>query len=79
MKNYKLEKLQNGETFITSEKGNSIIPFLSIEIKKALGRKKKIKRFNAENSIRRWDVVLLLTVSGLAKWLNPKLNRIIKL
>ena len=43
MKNYKLEKLQNGETFITSEKGNSIIPFLSIEIKKALGEKRKEK------------------------------------
>lgn len=28
MKNYKLEKLQNGETFITSEKGNSMIPLI---------------------------------------------------
>lgn len=25
MKNYKLEKLQNGESFITSEKGNSMV------------------------------------------------------
>ena len=28
MRNYKLEKLQNGETFITSEKGNSMIPLI---------------------------------------------------
>lgn len=27
-KNYKLERLQNGETFITSEKGNSMIPLI---------------------------------------------------
>lgn len=25
MRNYKLEKLQNGETFVTSEKGNSMV------------------------------------------------------
>lgn len=28
MRNYKLERLQNGETFITSEKGNSMIPLI---------------------------------------------------
>lgn len=28
LRNYKLEKLQNGETFITSEKGNSMVPLL---------------------------------------------------
>lgn len=28
MRNYKLEKLQNGETFITSEKGNSMTPLI---------------------------------------------------
>ncbi len=28
IKNYKLEKLQNGETFITSEKGNSMVPLI---------------------------------------------------
>lgn len=28
MKNYKLEKLQNGETFVTSEKGNSMVPLI---------------------------------------------------
>ena len=28
MRNYKLEKLQNGETFETSEKGNSMTPIL---------------------------------------------------
>ena len=28
MKNYKLEKLLNGETFITSEKGNSMNPLI---------------------------------------------------
>lgn len=28
MKNYKLEKLLNGETFVTSEKGNSMIPLI---------------------------------------------------
>ena len=28
MKNYKLEKLLNGETFTTSEKGNSMIPLI---------------------------------------------------
>ena len=28
MRNYKLEKLQNRETFITSEKGNSMIPLI---------------------------------------------------
>jgi hypothetical protein len=28
MRNYKLEKLQNGESFITSEKGNSMTPIL---------------------------------------------------
>lgn len=28
MRNYKLEKLQNGETFTTSEKGNSMITIL---------------------------------------------------
>jgi hypothetical protein len=29
MKNYKLEKLQNGETFVTSEKGNSMVPLIN--------------------------------------------------
>ena len=29
MKNYKLERLQNGETFTTSEKGNSMTPLIS--------------------------------------------------
>jgi hypothetical protein len=28
MRNYKLEKLQNGEIFITSEKGNSMVPLI---------------------------------------------------
>lgn len=28
MKNYKLERLLNGETFITKEKGNSMIPLI---------------------------------------------------
>ena len=28
MRNYKLEKLQNGESFKTSEKGNSMLPLL---------------------------------------------------
>lgn len=28
MKNYKLERLQSGETFITSEKGNSMVPLI---------------------------------------------------
>ena len=28
MKNYKLEKLQNGETITTSEKGNSMVPLI---------------------------------------------------
>jgi len=28
MRNYKLEKLQNGESFTTSEKGNSMSPLL---------------------------------------------------
>ena len=28
MKNYKLEKLLSGETFVTSEKGNSMIPLI---------------------------------------------------
>ncbi len=28
MKNYKLEKLQNGEEFVTSEKGNSMVPLI---------------------------------------------------
>jgi len=28
MKNYKLEKLQNGETFITKESGNSMSPII---------------------------------------------------
>ena len=28
MRNFKLEKLQNGETFITSEKGNSMMPLI---------------------------------------------------
>jgi hypothetical protein len=27
-RNYKLEKLQNGETFVTSEKGNSMVPLV---------------------------------------------------
>lgn len=27
-KNYKIERLQNGETFITSEKGNSMVPLI---------------------------------------------------
>jgi len=27
-RNYKLERLQNGETFITSEKGNSMVPLI---------------------------------------------------
>ena len=29
MKNYKLERLQNGETFVTSEKGNSMVPLIN--------------------------------------------------
>lgn len=28
MRNYKLERLQNGETFITSECGNSMVPII---------------------------------------------------
>jgi hypothetical protein len=28
MKNWKLERLMNGETFITSEKGNSMVPLI---------------------------------------------------
>lgn len=28
MRNFKLEKLQNGESFTTSEKGNSMVPIL---------------------------------------------------
>ena len=28
MRNYKLERLQNGETFETSEKGNSMVPII---------------------------------------------------
>lgn len=28
MKNWKLERLLNGETFITSEKGNSMVPLI---------------------------------------------------
>jgi hypothetical protein len=28
VKNYKLEKLQNGESIITSEKGNSMVPLI---------------------------------------------------
>jgi hypothetical protein len=28
MRNYKLEKLQNGEIFVTSERGNSMIPLI---------------------------------------------------
>ena len=28
MKNYKLERLERGETFITSEKGNSMVPLI---------------------------------------------------
>jgi hypothetical protein len=27
-KNYKLEKLMNGETFVTKEKGNSMVPII---------------------------------------------------
>ena len=27
-RNYKLERLQNGETFVTSEKGNSMVPII---------------------------------------------------
>ncbi len=28
MRNYKLERLQNGESFVTSEKGNSMVPLI---------------------------------------------------
>ena len=28
MRNYKLERLQSGETFVTSEKGNSMVPLI---------------------------------------------------
>lgn len=28
IRNYKLERLQNGETFITSERGNSMVPLI---------------------------------------------------
>ncbi len=28
MRNYKLEKLENGESFITKEKGNSMVPLI---------------------------------------------------
>jgi hypothetical protein len=29
MKNYKLERLQSGETFITKERGNSMLPLIA--------------------------------------------------
>ena len=35
--------------------------------------------FLPQMSKRRTSAILLVTVSGLAKWLNPKLNRITKL
>ena len=28
MRNFKLERLQNGETFVTSERGNSMVPLI---------------------------------------------------
>lgn len=43
MRNYKLEKLQNGETFTTSEKGNSMIPLIKS------GQEHVVKPTNWEN------------------------------
>jgi len=43
MKNYKLEKLQNGEKIITSEKGNSMVPLIYS------GQKHKIIPINWED------------------------------
>jgi len=36
MRNYKLERLQAGETFITSEKGNSMVPLIKSKQKHRL-------------------------------------------
>lgn len=43
MKNYKLEKLENGESFITSEKGNSMSPLIKSK------QKHKLTPVNWEN------------------------------
>lgn len=43
MRNYKLEKLQNGESFITSEKGNSMVPLIKS------GQEHKLIPFNWED------------------------------
>jgi hypothetical protein len=43
MKNYKLERLEKGETFITSEKGNSMVPLIKS------GQKHKITPIKWEN------------------------------
>ena len=43
MKNYKLEKLQNGESFTTSEKGNSMVPLIKS------GQDHKLEPINLED------------------------------
>ena len=50
MRNYKLERLQNGETFITSEKGNSMVPLIKS------GQKHKLAPVKIEN-VKAGDIV----------------------
>lgn len=45
MKNYKLEKLENGESFITSEKGNSMVPLIKS------GQKHKLSPIKLEDAM----------------------------
>jgi hypothetical protein len=40
MRNYKLERLQGGETFVTSEKGNSMVPLIKSGQEHILGKVK---------------------------------------
>lgn len=50
MRNYKLERLQNGETFITSEKGNSMVPLIKS------GQKHKLAPITIQ-SVKTGDIV----------------------
>lgn len=50
-RNYKLERLQKGETFITSEKGNSMIPLIKS------GQEHKLAPITNLNEIKEGDIV----------------------
>ena len=67
-RNYKLEKLESGETFVTSEKGNSMVPLI------ASGQKHKLAPVNIKD-VEKGDIVYCKVKGSwythLVKAINP--------